>query len=151
MKKFIGQALPVFLLCILALSVTVSCDKSSNGSATTDTTDSTELTTNVCAHEETKWIVDQVATCAAEGSKHNECLACKATLETAALPSIAHTETIVEGKPATCSEAGLTEGKSCSACHATLVKQEEIPMIQHTEVIIDGKAYYFYWWRSRSI
>ena len=37
-----------------------------------------------------------------------------------------HTEEIIEGKEATCTEAGLTDGKKCSACGEILAEQEEI-------------------------
>lgn len=38
-----------------------------------------------------------------------------------------HTVVVLEGKDATCTEDGLTEGKKCSACNTILVKQEVIP------------------------
>ena len=44
-----------------------------------------------------------------------------------------HTEKVLEGKAATCTEAGLTEGKICSTCNATIVAQEAIPATGHTE------------------
>ena len=46
-----------------------------------------------------------------------------------------HTETTTSGKAATCTEAGLTEGKYCSICSATTVEQEVIPALGHAEVI----------------
>ena len=49
-----------------------------------------------------------------------------------------HTEEVVAGKDATCTEAGLTEGKKCSVCGTVLVKQEEIPATGHT--FVDGKC-----------
>ena len=45
-----------------------------------------------------------------------------------------HTEEVVAGKDATCTEAGLTEGKKCSVCGTVLVKQEEIPATGHEYV-----------------
>ena len=48
--------------------------------------------------------------------------------ETAAL---GHTEEIIPGKAATCTETGLTEGKKCSVCGEILVAQEEIPALGH--------------------
>ena len=53
---------------------------------------------------------------------------------------LAHTEEIIPGKAATCTEAGLTEGKKCSVCGEILVAQEEIAVLEHTEEIIPGKA-----------
>ena len=47
----------------------------------------------------------------------------------------AHTEETVAGKAATCTEAGLTDGKKCSVCGETIVAQEEIPAGHN---IVDG-------------
>ena len=46
--------------------------------------------------------------------------------------ALGHTEQIIAGKAATCTETGLTEGKSCSVCNATIVAQEEIPALGHS-------------------
>ena len=55
-------------------------------------------------------------------------------------PGCAHEEVVLEGKAATCTEAGLTEGKKCSKCDEILVAQEEIPATGHTEVKVDAVA-----------
>ena len=43
-----------------------------------------------------------------------------------------HQEVAIEGKPATCTEDGLTEGKQCSVCGEVTVKQEKIPATDHS-------------------
>ena len=43
----------------------------------------------------------------------------------------AHVEETLAGKDATCTEAGLTEGKKCSTCGDILVEQTEIPALGH--------------------
>ncbi len=43
-----------------------------------------------------------------------------------------HTEVAVEGKAATCSETGLTDGKKCSVCGAFTVAQTVIGTLPHT-------------------
>ena len=40
--------------------------------------------------------------------------------------ALGHTEEVVPGKPATCTNSGLTEGKKCSVCNAVIVAQETI-------------------------
>ncbi len=52
---------------------------------------------------------------------------------------ITHTEEIIAGKDATCTEAGLTEGKKCSVCGDILLSQTRIPSPGHSEVIDAGK------------
>ena len=51
-----------------------------------------------------------------------------------------HTEEIVAGKAATCTEAGLTDGKKCSVCGETTVEQTAIAALGHTEEIVAGTA-----------
>ena len=53
--------------------------------------------------------------------------------------SCKHVEEIIPGKDATCTEAGLTEGKKCSACGGILVEQTEIEMLAHEESVVPGK------------
>ena len=52
------------------------------------------------------------------------------TVETEA-PECEHEEEIVAGKAATCTEAGLTDGKVCSKCGEVLAEQEEIAATGH--------------------
>ena len=56
------------------------------------------------------------------------------------IPATGHTEEVIPGKAATCTETGLTEGKKCSVCGEILAAQEEIPATGHTEEVIPGKA-----------
>ena len=51
-----------------------------------------------------------------------------------------HSEVVIPGKDATCTESGLTEGKKCSVCGEITVAQEVIAANGHAEEIIPGKA-----------
>lgn len=50
---------------------------------------------------------------------------------------LGHTEEVVEGKDATCTETGLTDGKKCTVCGVTTVEQTTIPAKGHTEETLD--------------
>ena len=47
--------------------------------------------------------------------------------------ALGHNEKTVEGKAATCTENGLTDGKVCTVCGKTLVKQTVIPANGHSD------------------
>ena len=51
-----------------------------------------------------------------------------------------HTEETVAGTAATCTEAGMTDGKKCSVCGETTVEQTAIAALGHTEEIVAGTA-----------
>ena len=52
--------------------------------------------------------------------------------ETIVVDALGHTEEVIPGTPATCTETGLTEGKKCAVCGETLVAQEVIPALGHS-------------------
>ncbi len=56
------------------------------------------------------------------------------------LVTVGHSEEKIEGKAATCTEKGLTDGVKCSFCGKIIKAQEEIPALGHKEVKIEGKA-----------
>ena len=101
-------------------------------------------------HKLTK--VDEVApTCTAAGTKaYYTCSGCdqifsdeegqNAIAAPETIDALGHSEEIIAGKDATCTEKGLSEGKKCSVCGETLVAQEEIAALGHTEEILPAKA-----------
>ena len=49
------------------------------------------------------------------------------------IPALGHTEEIIPGKAATCTESGLTEGKKCSVCDEPLSAQMVIDPLGHKD------------------
>ena len=84
------------------------------------------------------------ATCTDKGSYDNVvyCTVCKEEIsrETVIVDKLAHTEKVVAGTAATCTAAGLTDGKICEVCETILVAQEIIPVAAHTEETIAAAA-----------
>ncbi len=89
----------------------------------------------LCDHEFGEWTTVKEATCAANGQMERECSIC-GYVETQIIPALPHTEEIIPGKDATCTESGLTEGKKCSVCGEILVEQEVIPALEHEYVAV---------------
>lgn len=85
--------------------------------------------------------VTKEASCKEAGSETATCsvLGCGKT-DTRAIAKLAHTEEVIPGKAATCTETGLTDGKKCSKCGETTVAQTVIPMKAHTAVIDNAVA-----------
>ena len=73
------------------------------------------------------------ATCTENGYVIKACGCGATTTET--LAAIGHSEEIVAGKAATCTETGLTDGKKCTVCGTVTVEQTIIDAHGHTEVI----------------
>ena len=75
------------------------------------------------------------STCAQNGAETTYCCTCQKVLKIVELQKEPHTEVIDKAVAATCTTAGLTEGKHCSACNAVLTAQTTIAAKGHTEVI----------------
>ncbi|MBQ8083920.1 MAG: leucine-rich repeat domain-containing protein [Clostridia bacterium] len=80
------------------------------------------------------------ATCTKEGSYDEVvyCSECKTELsrEKKTVDKLSHTEEVVKGKAATCTEKGLTDGKKCSVCGEVLEEQKEISALGHDYEVI---------------
>ncbi len=79
-------------------------------------------------------------TCTEQGYTTYTCSRCSDTYEGNYTAAKGHTEVIDNGAEATCTEAGLTEGKHCSVCNTVLVAQETIPAKGHSYDYINLNA-----------
>ncbi|MBQ3489742.1 MAG: leucine-rich repeat protein, partial [Clostridia bacterium] len=69
-------------------------------------------------------------TCTGNGYHYYRCK-CGSRTSTVVISPTGHTSVIVSGKPATCTESGLTDGTVCSVCNKILVSQNIIPPKDH--------------------
>lgn len=108
------------------------------------------LRTDAIGHSYGSWYIAKEATFASKGVERRDCKHCGRS-ETKDIPvkkhtdknndsicddcgskfCINHTEQLLSGKAATCSQDGLTDGKKCSFCDAILQAQEVIPTSGH--------------------
>ena len=79
------------------------------------------------------------ATCTREGTRTFTCENDPAHTRTETIPATGHKEQTVAGKAATCTRAGVSDGKRCSTCGEVLVKQETIPALGHKETTLAAK------------
>ena len=83
-------------------------------------------------HKDGEWIIDAEATCTEDGSKHQVCSVCDATIKTESLTKLGHTDgQWITDKEANCTEDG-SKHQVCSVCEAT-IKTTVIPAIGHTD------------------
>ena len=73
-------------------------------------------------------------TCTEKGYTTYTC-ACGESKKEDYVDATGHTEVVDAAVAATCTEAGLTEGKHCSVCKTVLVAQETVKAKGHTEVV----------------
>lgn len=114
-----------------------SIDNNSNINTNSDYSTQTDTKTPH-VHSYTNFVITKAPTCTQPGMKTKSC-SCGKNLSQR-IEATGHNEVTIEGKKATCTETGLTEGKKCSVCEATIVKQLTINATGHIEEIIQGKA-----------
>jgi hypothetical protein len=108
------------------------------------------LRTDALGHSYGSWYIAKEATFASKGVERRDCKHCGRS-ETKDIPAkkhtdknndsicddcgskfcINHTEQLLSGKAATCSQDGVTDGKKCSVCDAIIQAQEVIPATGH--------------------
>lgn len=96
----------------------------------------------LCAngHTESDWITIVEPTCSSFGTAHKVCTKCEVELEIKQLEKTAHTESVVQGTPATCTVSGLTEGIKCSKCDYIIKEQIVIDPLGHDYKITETKS-----------
>lgn len=88
------------------------------------------VTVEAAGHQWGAWETTKAPTCTSEGEETRTCTVCGET-ETRTAEKAAHTPVTVEGKDATCTEEGLSDGEKCSVCGETLKEQETVPALGH--------------------
>ena len=78
-------------------------------------------------------------TCTTYGYTLYKCITCGDEYESDIVKAYGHTEEIIPGKAATCTEPGLTDGKKCSVCGNVIEAQVEIETLEHNWIPIPGK------------
>ena len=147
------QPIPVTFDEMIGMLPAVSCEgysfdgwfDSRNRKVTEDTICDFVADTTVYAHWTQQEIhvhsytsmVTKEPTCTEKGERTYSC-SC-GDIYTEDIPANGHTEEILEGKDASCTETGLTEGKWCPVCEKVLRAQETIPLSPHKEEIITGR------------
>ena len=124
MKKSSRILLATLLMFIIGSSIFIftSCDEIIGN-----------IIDQVLPHEHTMVEGDVLKepTCTDSGLREKICIDCGYIDESEVLAALGHTEETVTGKAATCTEAGLTDGKKCSVCGETLVAQEVVSATGH--------------------
>ena len=88
-------------------------------------------TIDALGHDYGAWTQTKAPTCTEKGEEKRTCSRCDA-FEVREIAAHGHTEVIDPAVPATCTEAGKTEGKHCSVCGTVLVAQETVPALGHS-------------------
>ncbi len=97
------------------------------------------LSVSECSsHNFGEWTNEVESTCETAGIRTRSCSVCGYS-EVEYTDALGHREVTIPGKPASCTQNGLTDGVKCSVCGEIITAQEEIPSLGgHKEVMIEG-------------
>ncbi|MBQ3041487.1 MAG: leucine-rich repeat protein [Clostridia bacterium] len=87
-----------------------------------------------------KYNVDVAPSCTVAGVERRICKDCGEE-ETRSIPTVAHSEIIIEGRASTCTTKGLSNGKKCSVCQVTLSPQKTLPLAEDNHKAIKTTGY----------
>ena len=114
------------ILCLSLFCFTACSDDIQNGDSNAQEGSCVDADNHT--HEYVGWETIKEASCTEKGEKQKRC-SC-GNVVTEEIDAIGHTEEVVVGKEATCTESGLTDGVKCTACGKITAEQKVIP-IQH--------------------
>lgn len=83
------------------------------------------------------WELLQEPSCLLYGLQMRRCTVC-GSIQREEMPALGHSPVIDQGLPASCTEAGYTQGSHCERCGQILTAQEQIPALEHTPVWVNG-------------
>ncbi len=126
-------------------SFLVACNEDTSGDVsntnTIDSDSSNDSNVNIDeshVHSYGGFVITKSPTCTQAGMKTKAC-SCGHRLSQR-IEATGHNEITIKGREATCTQAGLTNGKKCSTCGEILVVQQTIIAKGHSEETIQGKA-----------
>ncbi len=129
-----------------------TCGKFFKDAAGTIMMTRSEIFTGKTAHTSLTRVPAQASTCSETGIvEHYKCNVCNslfkdkdgkiaATAADIVEAKKAHTSVALQGRPATCTTAGLSDGSKCSACGEVFLEQKEIKALGHDLINYEYQA-----------
>ena len=90
-------------------------------------------------HDYIKDAISKDATCTEAGYFKGKCSRCPDVKEEE-LKALGHTEEVIPGSPADCTQPGLSDAKKCVTCKEIIVDHEQIPALGHKLVADPAKS-----------
>lgn len=83
-------------------------------------------------HTPGRWVPVAASSCSKEGKQQQKCNQCDEVLLIISMEKTPHNTYTIPGHEATATTTGLTDGKKCRTCNATVVEQQIIPVLGST-------------------
>ena len=134
----------ILLLILLLLFSLTSCGtaiedfiKNNTGLLPPSTDNNEQNDESEHTHEYTSVVTSP--TCISVGYTTYTCKSCGDSYVADEIPTLEHTEIVIDGKSPSCVTSGITDGKKCYNCNTITVEQDIIPALGHTEITVPGK------------